>query len=177
MNKVFNELIVYFKNPLLEKDTNNDFKYRIVKFFKILTFCLLTSYFFIFISNLFENFHLVKYKDYIFNISFKNIINLLCYIFIISTIEEIIFRAPLTLFKNKQTFKILFYLSAFVFAYIHFNYNITLYTILFSPLLVAPQFFAGLYYSFIRIKFGLIWSICLHITYNLTIFALNIFLF
>jgi len=38
--------------------------------------------------------------------------------------------------------------------------------ILFSPLLVAPQFFIGLIFGFIRVRLGLLWSIFLHSLYN-----------
>ena len=42
MKKTFLELITYLKNPVLEKDSNTDFKYRIKKFGLILVICLLT---------------------------------------------------------------------------------------------------------------------------------------
>ena len=81
--------------------------------------------------------------------------------------EELIFRAPLTLFKQARLFKIAFYAIGIIFAYVHlFNFELTTNVILFSPLLVAPQFFIGLIFGFIRVRFGLLWSIFLHSLYN-----------
>ena len=82
-------------------------------------------------------------------------------------IEELIFRGPLVYFSQPRAFKIAFYVIGIIFAYVHiFNFEITTNVILFSPLLVAPQFFIGLIFGFIRIRFGLIWSILLHSIYN-----------
>lgn len=82
-------------------------------------------------------------------------------------IEELIFRGPLVYFSQPRAFKIAFYVIGVIFAYVHiFNFEITTNVILFSPLLVAPQFFIGLIFGFIRIRFGLIWSILLHSIYN-----------
>ena len=81
--------------------------------------------------------------------------------------EEIIFRGPLILFKQIKLFKIAFYAIGIIFAYVHlFNFELTTNVILFSPLLVAPQFFVGLIFGYIRIRFGLLWSILLHSLYN-----------
>ena len=81
--------------------------------------------------------------------------------------EELIFRAPLTLFKQARLFKIAFYAIGIIFAYVHlFNFELTTNVILFSPLLVAPQFFIGLIFGFIRVRLGLLWSIFLHSLYN-----------
>lgn len=81
-------------------------------------------------------------------------------------IEELIFRGPLTLFSKKY-FKIGFYSLALIFGYVHlFNFEITTKILLFSPLLVLPQIVLGLVFGYIRVRFGLIYSILLHAMYN-----------
>ena len=82
-------------------------------------------------------------------------------------LEELLFRAPITLFQNKKYFKIVFYTFALVFGFIHLsNFEITTNVLLLAPILVAPQIILGGYLGFIRVRFGLIWSILLHASYN-----------
>ena len=82
-------------------------------------------------------------------------------------LEELFFRAPITLFKNSKTFKIYFYLFAVLFGLIHItNFKITNNVLLLAPILVAPQTILGGYLGFIRVRFGLAWSILLHACYN-----------
>lgn len=71
-------------------------------------------------------------------------------------------------------FKVIFYLSSLIFGLVHIsNYqipNCTMYLIL--PLIVAPQIFAGCVLGFIRMKYGIIFSILLHSCFNLLAFSL-----
>ena len=54
------------------------------------------------------------------------------------------------------------------FGYIHiFNFEMNVATILLSPLLVMPQINLGIFAGYIRVCFGLLWSILLHAMYNL----------
>ena len=88
-------------------------------------------------------------------------------------LEELIFRAPITLFCSySKAFKYIFYAFALAFGYIHlFNFeDYTRYWWM-APLLVAPQLSLGMFASFIRIRFGLLWAMALHAGYNL-IFSL-----
>ncbi|CAL2101853.1 membrane protein of unknown function [Tenacibaculum sp. 190130A14a] len=82
-------------------------------------------------------------------------------------LEELIFRAPITLFRDKKTFKVAFYAFAFIFGLIHLtNFTITTNVLILAPILVLPQIILGGYLGFIRVKFGLGWSILLHACYN-----------
>ncbi len=92
-------------------------------------------------------------------------------------IEELIFRAPLALFKNSRFFKIAFYASALLFGAIHLT-NFEIFTDYFwlAPVLVAPQTAAGFFLGFIRVKLGLIWSILLHAAHNAILLSPMIFL-
>ena len=77
------------------------------------------------------------------------------------------FRGPVIYINQPTAFNLAFYANGGIFAYVHiFNFEITTNVILFSPLLVAPQFFIGLIFGFVRVRFGLIWSIFLHSIYN-----------
>lgn len=80
--------------------------------------------------------------------------------------EELIFRGPLTLFSKKY-FRIAFYSFAIIFGYVHLlNFEITTKILIFSPLLVLPQIVLGLVFGYIRVRFGLLYSMLLHGCYN-----------
>lgn len=170
MTKILNELIQYLINPILVKDKNKSFLYR----FKVLVYLLLISFIFsFFISTITRLLTLIgvlqdvtHITDSLFDDS--NGFKILFFAAILAPlIEELIFRGPLVYFSQPRAFKIAFYVIGIIFAYVHiFNFEITINVILFSPLLVAPQFFIGLIFGFIRIRFGLIWSIFLHSIYN-----------
>ena len=170
MISILNELIQYLINPILLKDENKSYLYR----FKILIYLLLISFIFSFfistitrILTLIGVLHDVSHiTDSLFDDS--NGFKILFFAAILAPfIEESIFRGPLIYFKQPKAFKTAFYVIGIIFAYVHiFNFEITTNVLLFSPLLVAPQFFIGLIFGFIRIRFGLIWSILLHSIYN-----------
>ncbi|MFT4575965.1 MAG: membrane protease YdiL (CAAX protease family) [Polaribacter sp.] len=176
MNETVNELIAFIKNPVLEKDENTTFLYRLNKFFLLFLISLLTSFFFTLFISALEESGLISTQQHAVESLLKKLSTLQFFIFavlIAPVLEESIFRAPLTLFKKGKNFKIAFYAFAIAFGFIHItNYEITTSILLFSPLLIAPQVFAGLYFGFIRVKFGLVWSIALHATYNAFLFSL-----
>ena len=170
MTKILNELIQYLINPILIKDKNKSFLYR----FKVLVYLLLISFIFsFFISTITGLLTLIGVLEDVTHITDSlfddsNGFKILFFAAILAPlIEELIFRGPLVYFIQPRAFKIAFYVIGIIFAYVHiFNFEITTNVILFSPLLVAPQFFIGLIFGFIRIRFGLIWSILLHSIYN-----------
>lgn len=178
MIETVNELIEFIKNPVLGKDENTKFSYRLKKFFLIFVISLATSFFFTILLSILNKSGFISTEEH----AVKNIFETkgAVYFFFFAVImapllEESIFRGPLTLFKKKKGFKIAFYAFAIAFGFLHItNYEITKNILLFSPLLLAPQIFAGFYFSFIRVKFGLLWSIALHSTYNA--FLLSLFL-
>ncbi|RAJ12644.1 CPBP family intramembrane glutamic endopeptidase [Arenibacter echinorum] len=82
-------------------------------------------------------------------------------------VEEILFRGPLIWFKNKKYFKYCFYASVLLFAVVHMsNFELTGEVYYIAPLLVAPQLILGVFLGYVRVKLGLLWSICLHAMYN-----------
>ncbi len=82
-------------------------------------------------------------------------------------IEELLFRAPLTAFKNPIGFKYAFYISVILFGGLHLSNFESLNGQFWAiPLLVSPQLLAGVFLGFTRIKLGLFWSILLHAAHN-----------
>ncbi|MBT8205735.1 MAG: CPBP family intramembrane metalloprotease [Eudoraea sp.] len=82
-------------------------------------------------------------------------------------LEELIFRAPLSLFKKATYFPLIFYLSVLLFGAVHllnFEYEVGFYG--FAILLILPQLSAGVFLGFIRVKMGLGWAILLHAFHN-----------
>jgi len=89
-------------------------------------------------------------------------------IIIAPVFEELIFRAPLALFKNSNYFKYAFYASFLLFGVIHIaNYPDIDGFYWLIPVLVAPQISAGVFLGYTRTKLGLLWSILLHAAHNL----------
>lgn len=61
-----------------------------------------------------------------------------------------------------------FYVATLIFALIHItNYELTTIVLIFIPLLTAPQFLAGLFMGYLRVRFGLLWGMLLHFLHNL----------
>ena len=66
-----------------------------------------------------------------------------------------------------RRYKIVYYFSAILFGFVHIaNYDATSMILIFSPIIVAPQFFAGLLLGYIRIRHGLISGFLLHAMHN-----------
>lgn len=170
MKITFLNLIAYLKNPILEQDANTSLKYRFSIFFQLLLISLLTSIAttpLIVIVDALKLVDIDAHKaEQLFND--MDIIQLLFTAAIaVPIIEELIFRAPITLFKKPKTFKFGFYIFSIIFGFIHiFNFEITPNVLLLSPLLVLPQLLVGSYFGYIRVRFGLQWSILLHGCYN-----------
>lgn len=170
MRATFNELITYLKNPVLEKDTNKDHNYRFKKFFHLLIISIITGALLSPLFVLIEELGLVNMNDHAMEELMRTYSKPAIFLFAVVAaplIEELIFRAPITLFDERKTFRIMFYVFAVIFGLIHLsNFNISRNVLLLAPLLVAPQTILGGYLGFIRVKFGLIWSILLHASYN-----------
>ena len=170
MRATFTEILLFLKNPISEKDPNTNLKYRSRKFVHILGISLITGFIFAMIIGIITESGLLTIEnhameDIMDKYSFKFVFFMA--VVLAPIMEELIFRAPLTLFKGKSSFRIAFYAFTIVFGLIHIsNYELTSQILLFTPILVAPQLFLGSYLGFIRVRFGLLWSIALHATFN-----------
>lgn len=170
MKETFQELIIYLKNPVLEKDTNQNITYRFQKFFYLLIISIITGAALSPLFVLIEELGWVNMNEHameeLLKAHTKWFIAFLA-IILAPLFEELFFRAPITLFHGKKTFKIAFYAFALLFGLVHLtNFNITTNVLLLAPILVAPQTILGGYLGFIRVRFGLQWSILLHACYN-----------
>jgi membrane protease YdiL (CAAX protease family) len=170
MKETFQNLIAYLKNPILEKDSNESLNYRFKIFFYLLIISVITS---VIVAPLFfviEELNLVKMDTHKFEEMFKGmgILKILLIAAIITPIiEELIFRAPITAFKKPKSFKQSFYTFSITFGIIHiFNFEITTNVLLLTPLLILPQLLVGTYFGYIRVRFGILWSMLLHGCYN-----------
>lgn len=166
---VYKNLILFLRNPVLEKDRESDFVEKFTQFILLFIACFTISVFLSIIISIIYESGLIE-NDYH---AFDNLKDLESYkILLIAAvgapvIEEIIFRGPLVLFKNPKVFKIAFYVLAVLFGYVHIsNYQIDTQILLFSPILVAPQMILGLIFGYIRVRFGLLWAIAMHALYN-----------
>lgn len=173
MKSTLLNIISYLKNPVLEQDENTNLKYRFQIFLKVLLICVIASTLITPLFTVLEDSGLVNMDTHKVEEVFKDLSPFLVILiggFIVPVFEELIFRAPITLFKKPNSFKIAFYTFTIVFAFIHItNFDITKSVLLLSPILVLPQLFAGIGLGYLRIKFGLRWAILLHCVYN-TIF-------
>lgn len=170
MRKTFNELIDFIKNPVLIKDPNTDPKYRLQKFLHVFIISIISIGLLTPLLSLIEVSGLVDMENHAVVEMMEKFT--IAQVFLLAAIlapllEELFFRAPLTLFKSPKDFKIAFYTFTILFGLIHLsNYTITTNVLLLTPILVAPQVILGSYLGFLRVKFGLGWSILLHALYN-----------
>ncbi len=170
MKETFNELVTYLRNPVLEKDPNTNNSYRFKKFLHLLVISIITGALLTPLIVLVSELGWVNLDDHAMKDmmdKFGKPLTIFLAVILAPLLEELFFRAPLTLFKGKKTFKIAFYVIAVLFGLVHItNYGMTTNVLLLAPILVAPQTILGGYLGFIRTRFGLQWSILLHAAYN-----------
>ncbi|WP_299670836.1 CPBP family intramembrane glutamic endopeptidase [uncultured Polaribacter sp.] len=177
MKKTFQNLLAYLKNPVLEKDTTTDVKYRFKIFLNILVISILTGIIISPIFALFEELDWISMDNHKVEAMFEGMSKLQVILLgavVVPIIEEVIFRGPITAFKKPKPFKIAFYFFALLFGFVHItNFEMTTSILLLAPILVLPQILVGGYFGYIRVRFGLQWSMLLHGTYNLFFIALS----
>lgn len=170
MKETFSELIAYLKNPVLEKDNNQETSYRLRKFLNILIISIITGAILSPIFILIEASGLVDLNDHAMEEMMRTMSKTVIFLFAVvlaPLLEELIFRAPITLFRDEKYFKVAFYFFAVIFGLVHItNFTMTTNVLLLAPILVLPQIVLGCYLGFIRVKFGLGWSMLLHACYN-----------
>lgn len=184
-------LFSFLRNPKDEKDTESLFSTKMKIFallfgFEVFVMILLAG-----VINLLDSSGLVDLSEHELGDMMESLpiyVMLLMGVVIIPVLEECIFRFFLRYERNivlrmiakitneekvlnswKNNYRFIFYFSAFCFGYAHiFNFG-TLSTnvILFSPLLILPQFFMGSVAGYLRVRFGFIWSCALHFCHNL----------
>lgn len=74
-----------------------------------------------------------------------------------------------------RKFTIIYYASALVFAWLHiFNFELTLTNVLLLPIITLPQLFSGLMMGYLRISFGFLYPLLIHIATNSILIGLDI---
>lgn len=177
MKETFENLIGYLKNPVLQKDDNTSLTYRVKIFFQLLLICILTGIAISPIYALFDTLEWIHMEDHKAEILFKDMTSIQVFLLgalLVPIIEETMFRAPITAFKKTRSFRIAFYAFALLFGFIHItNFELTTNVLLLAPLLVLPQILVGAYFGYIRVRFGLLWSMLLHGSYNAVFILLS----
>lgn len=170
MKETFFELVAYLKNPVLKRDANKDTSYRFKKFYHILVISIITGALLTPLFVLIEQLGWVDMNDHAIEEMLKTYsfwVIMFLSVVLAPLLEELFFRAPITLFTDPKTFKIAFYTLTIIFGLIHLtNFKTTTNVLLLAPILVAPQTILGGYLGFIRVRFGLGWSMLLHAGYN-----------
>ena len=170
---MLNDLFDYLKNPVYQEDANTEYKYRLTIFFKLLGLSVAVSMVLGLVVSFFQNLFHLDFGEHAIEEALEKYplyILFLGAVFAAPIIEELIFRGPLLFFKGFRYFKYIFYLSICIFGFYHItNFEITTTTLVFSPLLVAPQLSVGIFLGFLRVRFGLVWAIALHAAYNLVL--------
>lgn len=126
MKETILEVIAFIKNPVLEKDQNTDTNYRFKIFFHLLIISIISGLAFTPIFGLIEELGLVNMEDHAVEELMKNFSKpmiLFMGAVIAPVLEELIFRAPLTLFRGKQSFKYGFYVFTILFGFVHRTFN------------------------------------------------------
>lgn len=167
------ELLLFAKNPVYEQDITNPFANKLKTFIKLLIIALCTSIVLLLIASVVENLLQLEMGKHAMDDLFDNYSPLLIFflaVVVAPFFEELLFRGPLVFFKNSNSFKIVFYAFTTAFGFMHIsNFEMSTQVVLFSPLLVAPQIGVGFILGFIRVKFGLVWSMALHACYNMVL--------
>ncbi|MEP2279662.1 CPBP family intramembrane glutamic endopeptidase [Maribacter sp.] len=167
------ELLFFAKNPFYEQDITTSFSNKLNTFFKLLLIALGTSMLLLMVASIVENILQLDMGKHAMDDLFENYSALLIFflaVIIAPFFEELLFRGPLIFFKNSKFFKPIFYLFTIAFGFMHIsNFEMNTQVLLFSPLLVAPQIGVGFILGFIRVKYGLVWSMALHAFYNMVL--------
>ena len=167
------ELIAFAKKPIYEQDVNSNASDKLRLFTKLLVLALGSSILLLIIASVIQYIFNIEVGKHAIDDLFDN--NSEIKIFVLAVIlapflEELIFRGPLLFFKNSKYFSTALYIFTIAFGLVHIsNFELTTQVLLLSPLLVAPQVSVGFILGYIRVKFGLIWSMALHACYNMVL--------
>ena len=122
MRETLENLISYLRNPILKKDPNKNILHRVKVLFILLLTSLCISFFISIVIGILHASGFIQESKHVFDDiseNFSGITILFLAAIFAPVVEEAIFRAPLTLFKNPKYFRSAFYGSAVVFGYIH----------------------------------------------------------
>ena len=171
ITSILQNIYAYIKNPTCHRDEDLSLKEKGVLMLVILGLSFAINFFFILLIGGLEQLGLFSMEEHAINKMFEElspILIIIAAVLVAPLLEELIFRAPITLFCGyEKAFKWIFYGFAILFGYVHIsNYELTTNVLLISPILVAPQIILGLFLGLIRVRLGLIYAILFHAVYN-----------
>lgn len=188
----------FVKSPKNIRDKNQSTNLKVLRVIQFLFLLFFATFFFILIQQVLKNKGLITVSHKSERESAVSSIWMIFFsaVIIAPFLEELIFRYPLRLPKkllqrikkflqkyrmtswmdSNTTFKIMFYLSTLAFAFVHLiNYlNLKGTALFLLPLLIFPQFVAGLCYGYIRIRFNFITGVILHAFFNFILLAVSL---
>lgn len=169
--KMIGELLNFIKNPAYKVDENKNLKYRFRVFLRLLFIAISISLVLGLVIGSLESVVKIDLGKHAMDLlveQYSVYFIVLAAVVLAPVLEELLFRGPLVFFKKSRYFKIVFYLFTAIFAFYHItNFELNATILWLSPILVAPQLSVGLLLGFIRVRFGLLWAMLLHASYNL----------
>lgn len=165
----------FVKNPNYIEDENKDFSYRVSVLVKILLWGLTFGIIISMANSIWELTGILDSPEHAMETALKE--SGLPVLFLMAVVaapllEELFFRGPLWFFRNSKFFRIVFYASIILFGLVHItNFELSPTVLALTPFLVAPQLCLGAFAGFIRVRFGILWSIALHALYNFVLFV------
>lgn len=171
LSEILKQITDYIKNPDCPTQKIKSFDAILKTLAVILVVAFILNFSFVLIIGILEGVGLFSMDDHAITKMFDElspIMIIIAAVVLAPVFEELIFRAPLTLFcRFKNDFEYFFYGFALVFGYMHIaNYELNGTIWLLSPILVAPQILLGLLLGYIRVNIGLVYSILFHAVYN-----------
>tara|TARA_R110002167_G_scaffold41832_6_gene127686 strand:+ start:177 stop:734 length:558 start_codon:yes stop_codon:yes gene_type:complete len=168
---MLSEVFHFLKYPVYTEDDNPDIKYRLTVFYWLLGYALMFSLVLGMLNTVLASTFGLDFGKHAVNDFIEQYspwVLLFIAVVLAPVLEELCFRGPLIFFRRSPFFGWIFYVFTLVFGFYHLtNFDVTPTTLLFSPLLVAPQLSVGVFLGFIRVRFGLLWGMALHAMYNL----------
>lgn len=169
MKSLFWSLLNFLKNPKYTENNlfiSNKKRFFLILFiFPILGF-IISSCLWWFVTLLRDlNFFTLIETD--FNSKRGLYFNLAITVIFTPIIEEMLFRFPIKYLPKNKLYGPLIYFNILVFGLVHFiNYETNFNGIIFALIIVSPQIFIGFLLTYIRISYGLRYSIITHSIYN-----------
>lgn len=166
---MLNKVWQFIKTPSYQSYHNAPLWYKKKMFYHCLLWCLTIGLLLSMLSGILTQIFSLELGDHASDELLTKPIYLIIFLVSIAAplIEELIFRAPLALFKKSVYFKYIFYAFTFAFGAVHItNFELNAQVLLLGPILIAPQIIVGCFLGYIRVRIGLLWSILLHAAYN-----------
>ncbi len=167
------ELLSFIIKPVYTQDIESSLSEKLRVLFKLLIIALTASILLLMAAAVLESILKLEMGKHAMDDLFGNYsVALIFFLAVIVApfFEELLFRGPLVFFKDSKFFKPIFYFFTIAFGFMHIsNFEMSTQVLLFSPLLVAPQISVGFLLGYIRVKFGLLWSMALHAIYNMVL--------